>query len=501
MAQETKRLIRRSILYILTGLIIAAGCIDNSDVVEIASVEEYEEYTEETSDVALVRSSREDVFDITDEEIRSMVREAVELAGGMESVVENGDSVVLKPNIAGGFDGSMESMALMDLEAGIFGNPLGKGDFNGIATDYRVVRAVAELVREVNPDGRVYVIEGSPMFTAQNMALLGYTHEDIPGIDEFVILDDVGRDMSMSEEEMVAVDLEDKGMYDFENSLTHTNGLYYVEKTYYNADVLISLPCLKNHRMASVTGAIKNVGIGGTPMGVYCDPAMGLSRMGIDHGLDRDDNTQLHRWIHDYYMVKPVDFVVTDGLQGLQYGPLAEGSPNLETAQMNSRVILAGKDAVAVDTIQALIVGVDPEKVDHIRYVADEELGIMDISRVNVLGNARVSDVKGRKPFLFPEPPFSQHTAPAGTVYDDYEAPALEVANVNIAGGVLTADITTSRDTVKVEMYINGNLVKVFNGNFDAIEYEPAGNEEGTLEFRAYDRFLNASVQEFDGIF
>jgi uncharacterized membrane protein YraQ (UPF0718 family) len=51
--------------------------------------------------VAVVQCSAGSAYDISYEEVESMVREAIALAGGLESVVNDGDVVVLKPNLVG----------------------------------------------------------------------------------------------------------------------------------------------------------------------------------------------------------------------------------------------------------------------------------------------------------------------------------------------------------------------------------------------------------------
>lgn len=50
------------------------------------------------------------------------------------------------------------------------------------------------------------------------------------------------------------------------NGLLHKE--YYLNKKYKEADVVISVPCLKNYWHAAITGGIKNVGIGATPANI-----------------------------------------------------------------------------------------------------------------------------------------------------------------------------------------------------------------------------------------
>lgn len=85
------------------------------------------------------------------------------------------------------------------------------------------------------------------------------------------------------------------------------------------------------------------------------------------------DSSDLHKGIHDFYPCRPVDFVIMDGLQGIQNGPTpcyeVSGTSDIKQDQMNIRLILAGRDAVAVDTIEALLMNWDPLSVGHLCYL------------------------------------------------------------------------------------------------------------------------------------
>jgi len=59
---------------------------------------EINETDELITNVSLIQSTKEKAFDITEDDVREMVREAVELAGGLDGIVKDGDTVVLKPN-------------------------------------------------------------------------------------------------------------------------------------------------------------------------------------------------------------------------------------------------------------------------------------------------------------------------------------------------------------------------------------------------------------------
>jgi hypothetical protein len=199
-------------------------------------------------------------------------------------------------------------------------------------------------------------------------------------------------------------------------------------------------------------------------------------------------------------MAKPVQFVLTDGLQGLAYGPAGQGAPSYEGAKMNMRLILASKDAVAIDTVHSYIVGVDAEKVPCLRDLSTDGFGTIDSSRITVVGNARVDEVKKQFPFaggifgrMFREP--------LETRYADYEAPEISVEDIAIQEDLVKVKLNTSPKTTKVEMYFDGRLLQTFTEEFDELQYVPrrgvSGVEKGShkVVFYAYDRFLNCGHQ------
>ena len=70
---------------------------------------------------------------------------------------------------------------------------------------------------------------------------------------------------------------------------------------------------------------------------------------------------------------------------------------NYATDKMNTRLILAGKNAVAVDTIEALVMKCDPTQVPHLTRLAAAGLGTTDATKITVVGK-QVSEVA--KPFV-----------------------------------------------------------------------------------------------------
>jgi len=441
--------------------------------------------------VALVRSSKKDASEITDAEVREMVREAVQLAGGLSDIIKNGQFVVIKPNLVTTRKVTRSIQLLMMPFSNPFKESIQVPELvNGITTDRRVVKAMVELVRELNPSGKVYIMECTgDGKTSENFKRMGYNHENIPGVDEFVALGETGDFRSVDSEDIVSVKVKNQ---QYKKMPKFMKNRFYFDKTYFSADVVISLCCLKNHVNAAVTGGIKNIGIGARPAKIYANSkGKTLSAFVINHTWE-----PLNDFIHDYYSAKPVDFDLSDGLQGLAYSPAAQGAPSYEEAKMNMRMILASKDAVACD-IQSCIVGVDPEKVKYLKDLARDGFGAIDSSMITVVGNARVDEVKKQYPFakgllrmIYKEP--------SKTRYTDYEVPAITIEDIAVKDNKLTAKLTTAPKTNKVEMHIDGKLVETFIEDFAQLQY-PLGDDisQGSHEvtFYAYYRFLNCGYK------
>ena len=334
--------------------------------------------------VAIAQSTKANATDLTTQDVADMVGDAVTKAGGID-FIKSGQTVVLKPNLVTAYTDHYR-MAPADVTV------------NGIATDWRVVKAVADLVRvKVGSAGKILVMEGSTMATPTAYSMLGYTKANISAVDEFVALEG-----STCTDRTTTALVQKAGM---------SGTQYWVNKRYVEADVVISIPTMKTHLAAGITGAVKNLGIGTTPMGQFslasantnasdCTRGQAAGANSIDHSTPET----LGSFIRDYYSLRPADFAVMDGLQGIQHGPAPafESKPgdagyyDYASSKMNMRLIMAGKNAVAVDTIEALVMKCDPKKVPHLTKLEADGLGTTDTAKIEVVGK-QVADVA--KPF------------------------------------------------------------------------------------------------------
>jgi uncharacterized protein (DUF362 family) len=264
---------------------------------------------------------------------------------------------------------------------------------NGIATDWRVVKAVADLVRaKVGSTGKILVMEGSTMPTGTAYTMLGYTNTNISAVDEFVALE--------------GSSCTDRTTTALVQKAGKSGTQYWVNKRYVEADVVISMPTMKTHSAAGITGGVKNLGIGTTPMGQFSQADGGTTsdctrgQTAGANSIDHSTPETLGSFIRDYYSIRPADFVVMDALQGIEHGPAPAFEPkpgdagywDYASSKKNMRLILAGKNAVAVDTIEALVMKCDPKKVPHLTKLEADGLGTTDTAKIDVVGK-QVADV------------------------------------------------------------------------------------------------------------
>jgi uncharacterized protein (DUF362 family) len=413
--------------------------------------------------VGVVQSAKAKATDIQYADIQAMVQQAVDLAGGMQTVVKDGQTVVIKPNLMGKtYTASGQEVAR---------------EVSGLATDWRVTKAAVELVRRHNPSGKVYVMDGSSLLTtAENMQYLNYTPEHIPGVDAFIPIEtDSGKWKEETSPGLVKMSVPDGLLWKE----------YYLNKKYKEADVVISMPVLKNHSYAAVTGAIKNVAMGSSPANIYGKSATDINRFNsIPHDM------QLHRWIHDYYRCRPVQFAIMDGLQGLQNGPMCFKSEcDINKDQMNMRLIVAGRDALAVDTIAALLMGWDPESIEYLRLLNASSTGNLDTAAITVAGqpvSAVRKDFAGDPPLL------------GGQTVGDKTPPELTIEKADISSGELKLQLGAQDKTHKVEVYVDDHMIGApVAENFAQVKLDASGVAQGahTVKVRAYDRFLNQAEQ------
>jgi len=138
-------------------------------------------------------------------------------------------------------------------------------------------------------------------------------------------------------------------------------------------DSIINLPKLKTHSLAVLTGGIKN-NYGFIPSGRRV-------RWHGEYARPNDFNGVL---VDIFAAVKP-QLTIMDGIVAME----GEGPALGSLRQLG--VILASRDTVALDTVAAAVIGLDPGTVGAIRQAAARGLGSGDLARIKTVGEKRAA--------------------------------------------------------------------------------------------------------------
>ncbi len=250
------------------------------------------------SKVSIVRSRGKP----TDEEVYGLVKESIDLIGGIKKYVKPGDTVALKPNVV-----------------------TGEGAGPGVTTDKRVVAAMIRLSKEAGAL-RVMVVEGAGYFTKTSRAL------ELSGIK--ALAEENGAEtVDVDNSPIVKVDVPDPLLID----------VVEVSKEFMDADVRINMPVMKTHDQLSVTLGVKNLkGILPRYM------KRNFHKIGVVKG------------ILDLNKAVPVALTVLDAIVAMEgLGPSFGPKVELNT-------IITSADIYALDRVASRIMGFDVAELDYL---------------------------------------------------------------------------------------------------------------------------------------
>lgn len=249
-----------------------------------------------------------------------MFDEAIKALGGMKKFVKKGQTVVVKPNI--GWDVSPER----------------GGNTNPLLVN-RIIKQCFEAGAK-----DVYVFD----HTCDNWNRC-YSNSGI----ERSVKDAGGKIVSGANESYYQTVSVSKG-----KKLKSAK----VHELILNSDVFINVPILKHHSSAEVTIGMKNL------MGVVWD-----------RGYWHSNN--LNQCISDFASFRKPDLTIVDAYYVMKRnGPRGVSKDDVVT--MKSQIV--STDIVAADAAAAKLFGVDPSKIDYIRYANEMNLGIMDLDKIPI---------------------------------------------------------------------------------------------------------------------
>ena len=276
--------------------------------------------------VSIVKCAKTDDAD----SVHEATLEAVDLIGGLESLVSPGDTVLIKPNMVCHFDYR-----------------------TGAVTNPHLVRAMCRMARAAGAK-RIIIAESSAWSFDNTMQ--GFANN---GITE------IAREEGAELVDLITAEKVCMGI---------PNGRIFrrlqLPEILMQADVLINLPVMKTHDVFPATLGLKNM-----------------------NGLLRQvDKKRFHRWglsqsIVDLNKLMLPQLTVIDGTVAME-----GGGPVYGTA-VNLGIIISSFDTVAADTVAATVMGIDPMEIEYIKLAAEQGLGCADMSQIKVCGSS-INDVK-----------------------------------------------------------------------------------------------------------
>ena len=299
---------------------------------------------------------------MTNKDVTHAVRSAIDLIGGIEKFVSPKDALVIKPNL----------VTAMPYDA-------------GMTTDPRVVQTIIELCKGVNPSS-IIIAEGSASVnTHLAFEKCGYSKLASQYNLDLVDINDCPT---------TVVDIpEGKGVQKLE-----------VPNVLLEADVLINVPKLKLYRSEKWASlAIKNL-VGAVPgIGEFSDTSISKLSLEITPELWSPDG----KWYLPHYkrsfnpkgekerlhmnlaesivdlvtVIKPTLNVI-DGMMLCRDPDITHYDP----APLVLNTVLAGADAMAVDTVGVKIAGMSPLDVSYLKSAVKRGIGVSDLNQIQVVG-------------------------------------------------------------------------------------------------------------------
>ncbi len=263
------------------------------------------------------------------------VREALGRLGDLSDLLVSGCTVLLKPNL---------------LSSTI-------GPERPVNTHPAVVRAVAEYIAERGCRLQIGDSCGRVGPGATGNAL------EVSGVRQ--LADEVGAEV---------VDFDRQPIEGVEHSDTDVLPRFDLCRAVLDADVVVNLPKLKTHALTYLTGGVKNI--------FGCVPGKGKK---IVHLHAPKPAALAEAVVEVFSRVRP-QLTLMDGIVAME-GRGPNGGDAREVG-----VLLASRDAVALDAVAAAVCAFDAADVPTTQLAARRGLGVGDLARIEVVGEA-ISDV------------------------------------------------------------------------------------------------------------
>jgi uncharacterized protein (DUF362 family) len=275
------------------------------------------------------------VVQVENNDLDQSLRTALDYLGGIASIIPEGAKVLIKPNIV---------------------RPQSPPD----TTDPAIVQALINIIKQRNPSV-IWVGDGTGEGdTMTNFNLLGYSSiASIPGVEL----------VDLNYGDIVDVPVP-KGGYVFDSFKFNSKVV--------EADVFISLACMKTHNTAVVTLGMKNL-VGISAGSVY-SVQNSANHMQLHNAATQVGDTYLGGVIADLNSARKINLTIIDGRVAMEGEGPHDGDP------VDLGLIIVGKDPVATDTVASTIMGFDAEKIPSLVLSAQKGLGTNDLHKIEVKG-------------------------------------------------------------------------------------------------------------------
>lgn len=298
------------------------------------------------------------------------VAEAIDLLGGIETVTTGKTSIMLKPNLV--------SNARTD------------------TTDPAVVRALAEMLK--NAGKTVCIGEGSAAAAPGFNVIDGecYRTRNVELLDRMqqFVFDQLGYTALAHDLEIPLVNLHTGEMVEVQVSDAFAFDTLMLHRSLTEIDLLVSVPRMKTHTLATVTLGLKNV------IGLYAGSEYGTVR-GYVHDLGAEyADVGIAIEIVDMARANKMGLTVIDGLVAME-GDGPSLGPGSSLVDMN--LIIAGTNPLATDMVTASVMGFALDEVPTFEWAVRAGMTPARLEDIEVRGEA-IDDVRRnfRKPQVAP---------------------------------------------------------------------------------------------------
>jgi len=190
------------------------------------------------------------------------------------------------------------------------------------------------------------------------------------------------------------------------------DGKTQVSSAVLEADIIISVPKFKTHGLTVLTGAIKN------SYGILPGAIKGYlhQRAGDPYGFQS--------MTLEVFKLRVPDMFIMDAVLGMQgNGPASKDLRHIG-------LIMASDNAVAMDAVMAMMVGLDPRALPALTMAAEQGLGSFEKSDITIDG-----EFKTLQGFVLPPMPESGYAAPGLQQFMDKAVQAVPVVDGELCTG------------------------------------------------------------------